>query len=236
MDQLSIIVRYVEVTPGNEICVRESFLGFFHVKDQGAEGITGDVLQFLQDKGIDIRKCRGQGMDGAAVNSGAYSGIQARIKEYSPTADFVHCFNHNLNLVLNDSVNDIAEIRNFYAIVNELYVFFSVSLPRWDLLHEAGFKNNRGNLEKLLKKLCPTRWSSRIESVSSLKLHFSSVAKALPSISLISGNKKAAGEAAGLLKSICTFELVLMLVFQYKVLNIVHHVANQLHINISATC
>jgi hypothetical protein len=69
--------------------------------------------------------------------SGQYRGLQARIKERVPTAVYVHCAAHNLNLVLNDSVSDISDIRDFYTSVQEVYVFFSESLPRWQKLNNA---------------------------------------------------------------------------------------------------
>ena len=70
--------------------------------------------------------CRGQGYDGAANMSGVYSGfrMQTRIKEMEPLAKYVHCAAHNLNLTLNDSVKNIAELRRFYDTVEGLYTFF----------------------------------------------------------------------------------------------------------------
>ena len=76
--------------------------------------------------------------------SGIYTGLQARIKEKSSTAEYIHCSNHNLNLVLNDAVTDITEIRSFYEVLSELYSFFSFSLPRWQSLKSLGTKNKKG--------------------------------------------------------------------------------------------
>jgi len=39
---------------------------------------------------------------GAAVMSGNYSGVQKRISDIIPSASYVHCNAHNLNLVLCD--------------------------------------------------------------------------------------------------------------------------------------
>jgi hypothetical protein len=45
--------------------------------------------------------------------SGVYSGVQARIKEIQPRVIYVHCASHNLNLVLNDCIKAIPQLRNF---------------------------------------------------------------------------------------------------------------------------
>lgn len=132
IDQLSIILRYVSYKPDiNQLKIIESFLGFVQVSKQSAEGLEEHVVKYLEEKKISLDKCRGQGYDGASVMSGIYTGLQARIKSKSPTAEYVHCANHNLNLVLNDSVKSILEISVFYDIINSIYVFFSQSLPRW---------------------------------------------------------------------------------------------------------
>lgn len=62
--------------------------------------------------------------------SGVYSGVQARIMEMEPLAKYVHCAAHNLNLILHDSVKNIAEMHQFYDTVEGLYK----SIKRWALL------------------------------------------------------------------------------------------------------
>jgi len=41
---------------------------------------------------------RAQGYDGAANMSGIHKGVQARVRERIPTAQYVHCKAHVLNL------------------------------------------------------------------------------------------------------------------------------------------
>ena len=87
----------------------------------------------MEDNGLDLSKCRGQGYDGAANMRGIYSGVQARIAAIEPAAVYVHCASHNLNLILNDAVK-IQEVRQFYDIVERIYVFFGHSIKRWAML------------------------------------------------------------------------------------------------------
>lgn len=57
--------------------------------------------------------------------SGIYSGVQKRILDKEPNAVYIHCAAHSLNLVLNDACQPIAEIKEYYAIVQRLYVFLA---------------------------------------------------------------------------------------------------------------
>lgn len=90
--------------------------------------------------------------------SGIYKGLQSRIINKEPTALFVHYASHNLNLVLNDTVRHIPEASRCFDIVGHVYTFFGASINRWKLIVSA----------ITLKKLCPTRWSSRNDSLKVL--------------------------------------------------------------------
>ena len=61
----------------------------------------------------EMRKIRGQGYDGAANMSGAYDGVQALMRQKAPNARNIHCAAHALNLVINDAVKNVTELRNF---------------------------------------------------------------------------------------------------------------------------
>lgn len=148
--------------------------------------------------------------------SGKYAGLQALIKNQQPNAEFVHCAAHNLNLVINDSVKNILEISKFYDIVEELYVFFSDSLPRWNALNREIRENKTVILT--LKRLCPTRWSSRLDALFSVKTNFIGILKCLTNIVLISKKSNEKVKALALKNKIECFDFILMLEFQFKVM------------------
>ena len=58
------------------------------------------ILEKLENYGIDMKNCRGQAYDNATVMAGQHSGVQKRIKEINPKAEFVACTNHSVNLVV----------------------------------------------------------------------------------------------------------------------------------------
>ncbi|KAF2898046.1 hypothetical protein ILUMI_08129, partial [Ignelater luminosus] len=166
---------------------------------------------------IDLSKCRGQGYDGAAVMSGPYSGVQKRILDEVDRAVYVHCAAHNLNLVLNDAMNGILEVSKFFATLEKLYAFFAVSIKRWALLSEIlSSKRKAGSLQ--LKRLCPTRWSSRNDSLLAIRFSYADILQALAKIILTSNNASERTDASNLKKDLESFEFVFQVVLHTKIL------------------
>lgn len=106
IEQLSLCVRYID-----EGIVQETFLEFVPVLDVTGKGIATSIIESLKSAGIDITKMRGQGFDGAASMSGKFNGVQAHIRDIVPSALYVHCAAHSLNLVVSNAC-DLPSIRN----------------------------------------------------------------------------------------------------------------------------
>ncbi|XP_066950851.1 uncharacterized protein [Macrobrachium rosenbergii] len=69
-----------------------------------------------------------------------------------------------------------------------------------------------------LKRLCPTRWSSRHDSLVALRFRYSDVVKVLSKISPLSDSHNERDAAGGLLKKIEIFEFIILVVVQTKLL------------------
>ncbi|GBP51758.1 hypothetical protein EVAR_97035_1 [Eumeta japonica] len=130
--------------------------GFYAAIKHGAADLVHQATILFIDKNIDLKKCVGQGYDGASVMSGVYNGVQKYIMDIQPNAEYVHCATHNLNLVINDAVSSCVEIQIFFATLQDLYNFFGNSIKRWDLLSKF-----TGESDITLKKLNPTRWPNQ---------------------------------------------------------------------------
>ena len=143
------------------------------------------------------------------------SGVQQRIKTKQPSAEYVHCASHNLNLVLNDACNNVPEVAKFYDLVQKIYTFFGGSIIRWKNL--VTLMQSDG-LKLTLKKLCATRWSSRHDSLIALKYDFICVLKILTTIILTSKKTDERTEALSLKAKMETFEFVFMLSLQCEIL------------------
>ena len=223
VDQISIVVRWVEIST---CTIQETFLGFIEAKDgRTAEALSKTVLAYIVSIGLDPRKIRSQGYDGASVMSGSKGGVNVLVSEYlqkngveSP-APFVHCASHNLNLVINDSVESNVENIKFLNIIEEIYNFFNRSINRSADLKKFGLLAE-DEVTLSLKKLCTTRWSSRIDSVRAIKSRLKDIIQLLEIYSKGTGSSstKEKTEAQGLLKQIVTLEFVLLLNIWEKVL------------------
>lgn len=61
---------------------------------------------------------------------GLYSGVQAKIKQESPKALYVHCNVHILNLCLVDLAKQVPQVRNVFRTLSTLYNFIGASLKK----------------------------------------------------------------------------------------------------------
>ncbi|CAH2276007.1 Zinc finger MYM-type 1 [Pelobates cultripes] len=159
------VIRYVHIE-GDHVEVKESFLGFFPVAEKTAAELTENILYQLQEDGLDISLCRGQGYDNAATMAGIHGGVQAKIKEINPKALFMPCANHSLNLCGDHSFGSVASCVTFFGTLESVFLFFSfyTSLGisdgefRCDILEEVNitqkyFQTVGLTLEKCIVKL-----------------------------------------------------------------------------------
>lgn len=140
-------------------------------------------MQKLEDCNLDTRYLRGQGYDGASVMSGSRSVVSSRIREVQPLAGRAHV----LNLVISSSCKNIPTIRNLFDDVNQLTWFLGASPKRVSIMKrhlpdakQADFlignienevTERNKNIEQsfsvnILPKLCETRWSARVDTLS----------------------------------------------------------------------
>ena len=230
-DQVSLVIRWVSVV-GEAAQINETFLTFLHTTDSKARGLADIVLAWLMDYGFDLAKIRGQGYDGASVMSGKVGGVQKLfcdiVNRHSNGVEvlvpLVHCAAHNLNLVINDAVEATVEGVSFFGTISEISNFFSRSLNQWAelALTEDGMKKLK------LKKLCATRWASRIEAVRALQKCYSDILKVLACISLTMKDAKERADATGLRKNIENFDFVVCIIVWERMLTSLYRVSQKL--------
>ena len=138
-EQLCIVLRYVL---GGD--VEERLLRVTEANKTTSEALFTIVSTALQELDIDVNNLRGQCYDGASNVSGVRSGLQARMKTLAPSAIFVHCYAHILNLVIVDAMSANKIARNFFGTMQNLYVFIGNSSKRHAVYKEkqlgSGFR------------------------------------------------------------------------------------------------
>jgi len=124
IEEYSICARYYNEDT-ETIC--EHFLQFVPVVSVTGKSLATTLLISLEKFGLDLKYLRGQGYDGAPVNTGEKEGVQAYVRQKYPTAIFVHCVAHSLNLVLSKS-STVRDINNCFGLVEKIYAFFETPM------------------------------------------------------------------------------------------------------------
>ncbi|XP_072010692.1 zinc finger MYM-type protein 1-like [Engystomops pustulosus] len=174
---LALCVRCV--TPENGVPT-EHFLGFKELKEFDAQTIAASIENSLREHGLEKILCVAQTYDGAAVMSGISGGVQAKFQENHPEAIYVHCYAHELNLVLCYTCKAVPEAKDFFETLETLYAFFTTSL-----VHHNKFTDVQSSLglgASQLVQLSDTRWSCQIRSVKAVIVNYSPVVQCLSEI------------------------------------------------------
>ena len=88
--------------------------------------------------------------------------VQTRILEINKRAFFVSCGFHSLNLLLSVMAKPSVVATNFFVIVQQIYVFFSASVQRWQIL-----KNHVKSLT--VKPSSDNRWECKVNSLKAIR-------------------------------------------------------------------
>lgn len=152
--QMVIVFRYVK----NGAPV-ERFWTFLLPEKHDAETLANTILNVLDPiLKNNKNKLIAQSYDGAAVMSGIHGGVQTIIKRKYETAHFVHCYAHQLNLIMSRACSINSQVRVFFGDLHDIPGFFSHSPQRIAVLNQIVGKN--------IPRSIPTRWNFNIRTVN----------------------------------------------------------------------
>lgn len=203
-EQLTLCVRYIS----EDFNVHEKFLSFVPLKALNGKEIASTILSEPHKHGISTKYLRGQGYDGAATMSGKDMGTQAFISKEQPLAIYVHCISHCLNLAISDSC-EIQDIRNCMGIIEKTFTFFNTPKRQIVLTTKIDVLCPESRKHKL-KKMCPTRWVARHDSVLVYGELFDAICASLEEITVWK-DKDASSGAMLLLNSIQKINFIVSL-------------------------
>ncbi|XP_066914568.1 52 kDa repressor of the inhibitor of the protein kinase-like [Clytia hemisphaerica] len=227
-----------------ENVIHEEFTGFVHLKD-GLTGkaISDTILKRVDDLGLDINQCRGQGFDGAGNVAGHKNGAAALITGLVRKAIFVHCFSHRLNLCVSKNFK-IISVSNMLEVATKLTYFFHNSEIRqrcfekyvksFRLSHRVSdnldgewlSSNKDSNSSSKAKKLrdpSKTRWVERIKDLELFIELFEPLWFTLEEIKNNANRKyndQTRKDAFSFFKAIDSFDFIVNLVVCYRVLEL----------------
>ncbi|KAJ1266587.1 hypothetical protein BS78_08G163800 [Paspalum vaginatum] len=225
-EQMAVIVRFVN-KKGEVV---ERFLGLKHVEDTTLSALKKALTEILAAHGLPIARLRWQGYDGASNLRGEFNGLQKQIRDENPYAFYVHCFAHQLQLVIVSVASCCSSFDDFFNYVGLIVTSSSASCKRKDKLltkHretilnkiESGeiFKGRGLHQTTSLARPGDTRWGSHFTTLIRIESMWDSVVKVL---SMIHEDERNPGRAGGLVRKMESFSFVLNMKLMLKVFRI----------------
>ncbi|XP_066323741.1 uncharacterized protein [Miscanthus floridulus] len=183
-EQLALCLRFVDKL--GRPC--EHFIGVVHVDDTTSLSLKEAIKGLLDSNGLSMTRIRGQGYDGASNMKGDIKGLKTLIMKESPSAYYIHCFAHQLQLVLVAVAKGNTDCKTFFDQVSILLNIVGVSFKRHGMLRNARLKNvNKSlqcgelesgsglNQEMGLPRPSDTRWGSYYKTICSIITMYSSI-------------------------------------------------------------
>ena len=224
----------------------ERFLGLKHVEDTTSNSLKKSLLQMLAKYGLSVGKLRGQGYDGASNMRGEFNGLQKQIRDENPHAFYVHCFAHQLQLVIVSVTSSCSSFDDFFNYVSLIVTSASSSCKRKDKLLA---KHREDILERLdsgeifsgkgkhqstnLVRAGEIRWGSHLTTLARIESMWNSVVKVL---SMIHEDERNTSRAGGLVRKMESFSFVLNMKLMLKVLRITNELSQLLQKKIKILC
>ncbi|CAH9053650.1 unnamed protein product [Cuscuta epithymum] len=243
-EQMAIVVRYVN---DNGVVI-ERFLGVKHVVDTTALSLKSDIDEFFAKHGLSLSKIRGQGYDGASNMRGELSGLKTLILNENPHARYIHCFAHQLQLVVVAVAQSNKFVSDFFEYLSMITNMVGSSCKRKDefrqkqheamveMLEKGELTTGRGlNQESSLARPGATRWGSHHTTIIRILSMWSPTIQVLDNIFDDGTDLKSRGSASSLVDKMESYQFVFIAQLMKKILgltNILSHFLQQKDQNI----
>ncbi|KAK8936599.1 hypothetical protein KSP39_PZI012333 [Platanthera zijinensis] len=227
-EQMSVVLRYVK-SSGK---IMERLLGFVHVADTTALSLKSGIESLFMQYGLSISKLRGQGYDGASNMKGEFRGLKALILSENSCAFYVHCFAHQLQLVLVAVAEGNSDIAELFTLISTVLNVVGGSCKRRDSLRalevdrvarELGcgeLESGQGLNQPLeLKRAGDTRWGSHYLTVLNFIRMFSSIVDVLEIVVVDGADGNQRGMASAMLQVVLKFKFAFVIHLMKNILS-----------------
>ncbi|GKB81797.1 zinc finger MYM-type protein 1-like protein [Tanacetum coccineum] len=131
--QMSVVLRYVDACG----IVKERFVGFVHMMERSALALKSAIESLFVEHGLNLKKVRGLGYNGACNMRVEFNGLKELIMMENSSAYYVHCFAHELQLVIVAVAKKHFGVGNFFDMIAVLTNVVCVSCKRKDTIQES---------------------------------------------------------------------------------------------------
>lgn len=188
--QLVFVLRYMD----GKHAVQERFFEFIPIVDATANSISTAILERLDTLLTDQDKAKliAQAYDGASVMRGKRAGVQQKVREHYENAHYVHCYAHQLNLIMQQATSNIPAVRVFFSELGGIASFFSRSPKRTAILDQI--------VARRLPRASATRWNFNSRLVNTVYENLDDLTECFESITTGSFDDITVREASGFLR------------------------------------
>jgi hypothetical protein len=106
--------------------VLERLLGVENVVDTKSASLKRSLDPMFVKHNLSMSRLRGQGYDGASNMRGELNGLKKLVLDVNPHAFYVHCFAHQLQLVVVAVVKGVLAVGDFFGHTNKIVTMVSV--------------------------------------------------------------------------------------------------------------
>lgn len=216
----------------------ERFLGVVHVTDTCSSSLKEAIGKLLSKHKLSMSRIRGQGYDGASNMRGEFNGLKSLILKDNNCAYYVHCFTHQLQLVLVAVAKNDPDIAWLFTQMGRLVNVVGGSCKRKDIFREkqaekiveamslGEIENGRGlHQENTLQRANDTRWSSHCKALVNIGILFPSIIYVLRHVMRDGVSADQKGEAKGLLTWLSCFDFSFTSIMMKNILRITNTLA-----------
>jgi hypothetical protein len=113
-EQMAVVLRYVDKLG----LIKERLIRVVHVGETIASCLKSNIDVLFAKYGLSIKQVRGQGYDRASNMRGEFNGLRALIVRENSSACYIHCFAHQLQLVIVAVAKKKDDISDFFDMVS----------------------------------------------------------------------------------------------------------------------
>ena len=165
-EQLVICFRYIDET----LAVHEEFMGLYMCDNIKSDTIVKTLEDVMLRFDLKLSNCRGQCYDGGSNMAGSKNGVKTQLLAKEPRALYMHCYGHALSLSVCDAIKMIPLLRSTMDTVHEISKLLQYSPKRSNLFTKLKEEISPDTVG--FRVLCPTRWTIRHETLSSIMSNY----------------------------------------------------------------
>lgn len=215
-EQMAVVLRYIDKFG----LITERLIAVVHVKETSASCLKSNIDILFGKYGLSLKQIRGQCYDGASNMRGEFNGLRALIQRENSSAYYIHCFAHQLQLVIVAMAKKNDDASDFFDMIALLLTVVGASCKRKDMIRESQQERvtkaigsgqlstgTRLNQEQSLQRAGDTRWGSHYKTLKSLNNLFADVIQVLQYVEKEGPNAKRR-QARGLMDYLKDFDFV----------------------------